>query len=164
MKKKGFYLAIALFLPVFIFMFLRFFGKNQFDIPVYFQNGVADIAKECGGDYTKPYHVPDSVMGLARQEESTRATLIVLDSSSQLTTNLKRLWNDFEKDEVAILNLENYSSHRLAKWKQCVLMAEESWTVVLVDDDKRIRGYYNPVSLEETDRMLVELKILLKKY
>lgn len=164
MKKKGFYLAIALCLPVFIFMFLRFFGKNQFNIPVYYQNGVADIASECGGDYTKSYYVPDSVIGLAGQGESTRATLVLLDSSPQLETNLKRLWNDFEKSEVAILNLENYSPQRLLKWKRCVLMLEEPWTVVLVDEQKRIRGYYNPVSLEETDRMLVELKILLKKY
>jgi len=34
----------------------------------------------------------------------------------------------------------------------------------LLDDQRRIRGYYDPQSREEVDRLIVELKILLKKY
>jgi hypothetical protein len=36
--------------------------------------------------------------------------------------------------------------------------------VVLVDNKKRIRGYYAIGSREETDRLIVEMEILLKKY
>ena len=36
--------------------------------------------------------------------------------------------------------------------------------LVLVDSDGRIRGYYLDGSLEEIDKLILELQILLKKY
>jgi hypothetical protein len=42
-------------------------------------------------------------------------------------------------------------------------MPEES-DVVLVDFEKRIRGQYDVSSLEEMDRLIVEMKIILKRY
>ena len=36
--------------------------------------------------------------------------------------------------------------------------------VVLVDSEKRIRGYYSIGSREEVDRLILELQILLSKY
>ncbi|MEJ0032675.1 MAG: hypothetical protein WDO15_20995 [Bacteroidota bacterium] len=46
----------------------------------------------------------------------------------------------------------------------CLLLAGDSSKVVIVDDQKRIRGYYTPTSRKETDRLAVELRILLKQY
>jgi hypothetical protein len=46
----------------------------------------------------------------------------------------------------------------------CDLLLQKPWTTVLLDDQRRIRGYYDPTSREEVDRLIVELKILLKKY
>jgi hypothetical protein len=45
MSKKIIYLLIALCLPALIFVFLKFFGKNQFDIPVYFKDGVEEAPR-----------------------------------------------------------------------------------------------------------------------
>ena len=46
----------------------------------------------------------------------------------------------------------------------CDLLLQKPWTTVLLDDQRRIRGYYDPNAREEVDRLIVELKILLKKY
>lgn len=165
MNKKAIYLLLALCLPVLIFVFLRIYGKNQFDIPVYFQNGVENNTG-CSGDYTKPYSLADS-MAAYWPERNHEPLLVIFDTTGQTDSNLKRLWNDFTSKDVVVVRLtqnEKISLQQLAQWKRCVFMLEEPWTAVLIDEENRIRGYYQPTSLEEMDRLLVELKILLKKY
>ncbi len=51
-----------------------------------------------------------------------------------------------------------------ARWSSCVFMVHAPRNVVLVDSEKKIRGYYVIDSREETDRLIVEMEILLKKY
>jgi hypothetical protein len=46
----------------------------------------------------------------------------------------------------------------------CFLFLKKPWTTILIDREKRIRGYYAPSTREESDRLIVEMKILLKKY
>ena len=46
----------------------------------------------------------------------------------------------------------------------CDLLLQPPWKVVLIDDDRKIRGYYDPEDRDEMDRLVVELKILLKQY
>jgi len=44
---QGLVLVCILLIPVVIFLFLKTFGNNQYDIPVFFQNGVEDPLSEC---------------------------------------------------------------------------------------------------------------------
>jgi len=58
--KKGFKLIIlfvTIALPVAIFLFLKHYGENQFDIPIYYQEENTVIDTDCG-IISFPYIVP----------------------------------------------------------------------------------------------------------
>lgn len=153
-------LIIALLLPIGVFVFLRFFGKNEFSIPVYYENGVDSPPIGCNRDYNSSYQVSDSLLTHLGWQGSS--VLIIADSSHAVQLGLKRL-NEELKDEVQTI----YPRREVAfldEFYTCELLLQMPWTTVLLDDQRRIRGYYDPQSREEVDRLIVELKILLKKY
>ncbi len=163
MNKKLLYLIIALVLPSSVFVFLKLTGRNQFDIPVYYSTGIDSLSTICNNDYSKPYVLNDSVLNKLKWVEK-ECSLFVLADSNQPEIN--RLNGIFEEKEYAIysvakLQLDSISSWR---WKNCAFIAKEKINIVLVDKQKRIRGYYTIGSREEMDRLIVEMKILLKKY
>ena len=59
MKKgiKLIILFITIALPVFIFLFLKIFGENRFDIPIYHQEENTDMDADCG-PISFPHVVP----------------------------------------------------------------------------------------------------------
>ncbi|MFZ5970610.1 MAG: hypothetical protein ACOYXA_03365 [Bacteroidota bacterium] len=150
--KKGFYLFLALLLPGIIFIFLKKFGKNEFNLPVY---EAAVVGNECPyTSYPSPYAVPDSLW----KENRTYATLFVFPGTANQQNNLEKLWEEFSKEELKIVDVTS------SETMQCVLMAKQPYTTVLVDQQKRIRGYYLPDTREEFDRLKMEITILLKRY
>jgi hypothetical protein len=46
----------------------------------------------------------------------------------------------------------------------CIFVVPSGSNAVLVDGERRIRGYYQLDGRDETDRLLVELKILFNEY
>lgn len=85
------------------------------------------------------------------------------DTSSRVIVGLKRMAEEFEPTDFQLL----YSGNDSATWDHwcaCFFFLHKPWTAVLIDSENRIRGYYSPNTREETDRMIVEMKILLKKY
>lgn len=148
---KKLILFIALPLPILVFLFLKFFGKNEFDVPVYWANGIN--VPGCK-PYTKPYTIPDSALN-AWGWTGARATLIVLDEES-VRKNLARVADLFDEGDYATIKVSSVSP--------CLLLAGDTSKVVMIDDQRRIRGYYTPTSRKETDRLSVELRILLKQY
>jgi hypothetical protein len=149
---KKLILFVALPLPVLIFFFLKFFGKNEFEVPVYWSHGV-DV-QGCPPQVT-PYVLPDSALN-AWGWKGDKATLIILDDRKVINDNLARVEDLFEEGD--------YSTLRVSDVPSCLLLAGDSSKVVMIDDKKRIRGYYTPTSQKETDRLGVELRILLKQY
>ncbi len=149
MKKVILFVSLAL--PVLVFIFLKLFGKNEFEVPVYWSDGVSVTGcKPVHGQYT----VPDSALG-AWGWKGDKATLIVLDQST-VKENLARV--------ADLFNEGDYSTVATSNVPPCLLLAGDSSKVILVDDQKRIRGYYTPTNRKETDRLAVELRILLKQY
>ena len=148
---KKIILFAALPLPVLIFLFLKFFGKNEFEVPVYWSDGV-NVAGCL--PQPAPYVVPDSALN-AWGWRGDKATLLVLDEKP-VKDNLARVADLFEKGDYATINVSDVPT--------CLLLAGDSSKVVMIDDKKRIRGYYTPTSRKETDRLAVELRILLKQY
>ena len=145
-------LFVALAAPVLIFFFLKLFGKNEFEVPVYWSDGVA-----VNGCAPKPglYTLPDSAL-TAWGWKGDKATLLVLDDGKTVTTNLARVADLFDEGDYATISVHNAPS--------CLLLAGDSSKVVMIDNQKRIRGYYTPTTERETDRLGVELRILLKQY
>lgn len=158
MSRKFIYLFLALLLPGLIFVFLRKFGKNEFNIPVYYETGVTDAPAVCG-NYPIPYRVADSVLGVIRT--ANKPMLVVVDSSTDVKRNLARLKSELN-DSFSVVFPE--SDSRWESWLDCAFLLQKPWTTVLIDEQGQIRGYYTPATREETDRLSAELRILLKQY
>src|SRR3954471_24696330 len=89
---KRIILFVALPLPILIFFFLKFFGKNEFDVKVYWAEGV-----NVAGCKPQPAHyvVPDSALNAWGWKEA-KATLIVLDENG-IKDNLARVADLFKE-------------------------------------------------------------------
>jgi hypothetical protein len=153
---KKIILFVALALPVLIFIFLKIFGRNEFDIPVYWTEGVPANIPGCK-NYPVPYVLPDSVFN--EIPSGGKPTLVVLGEDG-IKNNLQRVGEQFRTGDYNTLLLEDASY----EVKTCLLLAGDTSRVVLVDDQRRIRGYYTPTTRKETSRLQAELKILLKQY
>lgn len=169
MKRKSIYLIIALVLPVAIFVFLKLTGKNQFDIPIYYESGIDSLSSVCGHDYSRPYTLPDSILNKVGWKEKG-CSIFLLGKSNEL--ELKRLTDVFSLEDFSCYFINNetkksgiqLSLSDFRNWKNCFFVAKEKSNLVLMDKQKRIRGYYSIGSREEMDRLIVEMKILLKQY
>ena len=170
MSKKSIYLFLALLLPAIVFVFLKLFGKNEFAIPVYYENGIDSVSASCGGDYANPYVLPDSVLkviGVAARP----ASVIAVELSETAETELNRLAETFISTEYSQHTISRSSGSptrisdaRVSRWITCVFFLKKPYNVVLADEKNRIRGYYAIDSREEMDRLILEMQILLKKY
>ncbi len=52
-------LVCILLIPVLIFLFLKGFGKNEYNLPVYFEKGVENPFRECPLGDTTQHFIPD---------------------------------------------------------------------------------------------------------
>ena len=153
-------LIIGLLFPIGVFVFLRFFGKNEFTIPVYYESGIEEVPTDCIRNYQVPYQVSDSL--LINFGWTGKDVLIVTDTTQSVRKGLMRLDEELSSEiQTIFLTGENDYLNEIFT---CDLFLQKPWTTVLLDDQRRIRGYYDPTSREEVDRLIVELKILLKKY
>jgi len=165
MTRKIIYLFLALLLPVLIFLFLKKFGKNEFNIPTYYQHGVDSLNAICGTHYVQPYQLADSVLQQAGWE-GRPTSLFVFQREVMANKEFKRALESFDQKEFQVVEADSQKMSKAgaARWSSCVFMVHAPRNVVLVDNKKRIRGYYVIGSREETDRLIVEMEILLKKY
>lgn len=157
MSKKILYLFLALLLPGLIFVFLKYFGKNEFDIPVYYQDGVKESDNDCRITTSDQYLIPDSV--LTKWNWSQSSTLVTFTAEKE-NKELQQRLSEEKIGDLTVIRLTDAD----IKIKQCVLFMKEPWDAVLIDAQKRIRGYYKLGHRDDMDRLDVELKILLKKY
>ncbi len=157
---KKIILILALLVPIGIFIFLKFFGKNEFTIPVYFENGVDQPLAGCNRVYDSPYLVSASVLNTVGW--NGRPVLLSADSSGVVQKALMNLEEGISNkiQSLFLKGERDYLNELLA----CDLLLKSPWKVVLIDDQRRIRGYYDPADRDEVDRLIVELKILLKQY
>jgi hypothetical protein len=160
--KKTLFLFLALLLPVCVFLFLKFFGKNQFDVPPLYQADIPEAS--CGIRYTAPYVLPDSVMQRVKAENNFVPLFIVNFSTSD--SGLNRVLEGVTPEEVKVIPASNLSLKptELTFIRDCILLMKPTFDLVLVDNQNKIRGYYKTTDREEIDRLIVELEIILKKY
>ena len=173
--RKGSVLFVALLLPVLIFLLLRIFGKNEFSLPVFHEQEITVRPSSCDQHYTFPYRVPHtSAVDLAG------VTVIIFSAGLQerqleeSVFQLSRLKDRFMSHSVSTIWVDTNASH-LADWGisplildsaaydrevKCVYLLQSN-TMVLVDSKRQIRGYYQDAAQKETDRLIMELKILL---
>jgi hypothetical protein len=157
--KKALFLFLALLLPVGIFIFLRTFGKNEFDVPAFYQDKAPIVDAACQYNYPFPYRIADSIV---TKLEAAQKNSLYLIHFSDLTPRMKQEITD---KEVSFIAAKDFAVRgKLESLKKCILIIPAAEDLVVVDAEGKIRGYYASSSREEVDRLLLELEILLKKY
>ncbi len=189
MNKKAVFLFLLIILPIAIFLFLKSFGRNEFTIPVYYEQGLGDsLSTPCLNKAKTQYFVsnnllPDNKVKVVHFERMDGPLLKLR------MEELERVQDVFYNDEdIALMTFVNSASLPLeaindyqsrirfmdAFWNRSVLdstnwaklkfcdmaMTRIDNRVVLVDKQNKIRGYYNITEREETDRLILELRIL----
>ena len=188
MNKKAFLLFLTIGLPVVIFLFLKGFGRNEFSIPILYEQGLGDslatpcLEKKKAQYVVKNNLVPEGIKIIhferldgpvlkTRLEELERVQDVFYDD---LGISLNTFVN---ANSLAISDIQDYDqriefldsfwkkkgldSLEWANLKYCSMaMTDLDNMVVLIDEENRIRGYYNILEREETDRLILELRIL----
>ncbi len=160
--RKPVYLLLALLLPILIFIFLKFAGRNEFNIPVYYENGVESVPSGCESNYPAPYTL-SNWGGLPKEQWRNANVLVFPDRDLRFEDFFLRMTDEFTEEELRISSAEKLTADPTT-WKRCIFLSRDTYQTVLFDEQGRIRGYYDVKLREEEDRLRVELKILLKKY
>lgn len=147
--KKGVLLLLALALPALVFVFLKRFGRNEFAVPVFHAQAAEWTLSDCPAA-TIPVRYITSSTGPHVQIVTTRT----LDA---IALDLRRVEQNISPALYQVVPVVRDSV-------RCALLLRENDTEVLIDTAGQIRGYYSLGSREETDRLILELKILLKQY
>lgn len=159
-SKQVIILFSALILPVSIFIFLKIFGKNEFNVPPLYQDGEVEVPEGCNVTITVPYLIPDSIV--TQWESGVKAQLFLLNlSNSKIVT--QRVVQEIGEGMINIIPASSDSAG-FSNLKKCVLLLSAPNDLVLIDRERRIRGYYNSNNRDEVDRLLVEINIILKNY
>lgn len=184
-SKKPILLFLALVLPVAVFIFLKFFGKNEFAVPVLFDEGIATPVGCESFKYDVPYSIPDTLLAKFSWNSSDSISLVVFRGTTdaeqqEQSIQFNRIFTEFPTDNFKIVLLsENNKAEqselenvRLVRVKEqqkssvrsCVFLLKPTDNAALLDSKKRIRGQYNTANREDVDRLIMEIKIILKKY
>lgn len=159
MVKKSILLFLGLLLPVLVFLFLKFFGKNEFDVPLPHSESI-QAPVGCDFEYKALYTLPDSIIGTAIPEYENLLVLIFTPGRNQLRQALVETFG------AGVKIAEEFDGDMTNEsiLKRCLLLMPESADIVVIDRKKRIRGYYDSSDRDEVDRLKAELTILLKRY
>jgi hypothetical protein len=179
--KQTVILLLAMVVPIGVFIFLKTFGENKFEVLPLHQTGTIPVTTECGVDYNTPYSVSESVLRDLKWKNTDSLTLYIFDQPSfdkkALSARISESYSESEirsymvssdsakviagENELPVLWKDNVTLDQL---QECFFLMEAKKNAVLTDKQRRIRGYYALENRAEVDRLLVEVKIMLKKY
>ncbi len=184
--KKVLFLFFALLLPILIFLFLKSFGKNEFEVPVLFADSVTAPVACKAYSYKSPYTITDSVLQRISWNEHDSLTVVVFEDRSKTNQHerqihITRIFEQFKTEKLKVIQLYTETlpnaklSDRLNRMqtgeenfyllRNCVFLLSPDNDAVIIDQQKRIRGQYNLAKREEADRMIMqEMNILFKRY
>ena len=180
-------LITILLIPAGIYIFLQTFGQNEFDLPIYSENPSE------GKQEAKIFNFEglNDINGFEVDNNSFAEEIIVLEFVPSLTGykdreyQIRRISDIFRDEEsvriIRIFTNNNYSdsipvevpgntkSNLSLLFKSALHYDERSEVtseynrMYLLDNEHKIRGSYLIDDFEEIDRLILEVKILLKK-
>lgn len=161
--KKIIILILALLLPVTLFIFLKLFGRNEFQTPVLHEKAVPEVSGECDFRYATPYRLADSVLDAFSR--NGRDSLYVFTFDNSHADGMQRVKATFGDEAIEVIDPREVEARFDPTFlRRCVLLLQGDTAVALVDHQGRIRGYYDAKDRDEVDRLIVEMKIILKQY
>jgi hypothetical protein len=159
--KKTIFLFVALLLPGCIFVFLKYFGENKFDVAPLYTEEYPIGAEACGIKITLPYKVPDSIQSKFNNQSKAYTLIhigsVTADSEKQLNRVKHEYGNEINLQQLPITT-------KTSGLKRCTFFLAEPDDLVLLDQQGLIRGQYSSAKRKEIDRLITELSILLKHY
>ena len=180
MKKtqKILLLIVVLLAPIIVFLFLKKFGINQFELPVYYTEG--NPIAQCNDSSQVQHKVHSAFI-----ENGTIALPAIFHITGQKENEYYsdlenvlskypgiKVWEIINTDKAEI-NSKEYSisldENAYLNFINCELaLGEDKWIddgiafkYVLVDVDGKIRGYIDTTDLKEIERLDTEIDILL---
>lgn len=173
---KIFFLIVALVVPSLIYLFLRGFGENQFSIPIFYENGISIAPCNTNNDEShfvlfedyklenaQLFYLPKWVNDNNFYSQSNRIKIkhplvtFTAISDSSFNNSLGSLL--LVADEEQLFSIANCA---LVLGQDSAISKPIYNKLILVDRQKRIRGYYQGNDLEDMDRLDMELDILSK--
>jgi hypothetical protein len=179
--KKAIILFAAMLLPVCIFMFLKFFGKNEFAVEPLFQQSDSTSVIKCDKQLVYPYTINTEKIDTLTQSSQALLHAFAFNLQLEIAEDFAdRLRSKFSSNELSFQvftqadtltqkALKNFTLRTLPvteveQTRDCVFLLSNKNNVVLVDNKGNIRGQYQLGNLDEEDRFLVEATIILKKF
>ena len=184
-------LFIVLGIPVLIAVILKFFGENQYQIPIYYSHGVE--SQECNINIDSQYYVNGFIpknSGQMTWKDKISICFFYSDSNKYSYRNIHELERVFSTnrepellfffalgdmelaDDFSDIDYVKYTREDLNRIARCRLLITENEdfkgqsvyeSIVLIDYEGRIRGYYDTSEIEEYDRLSAEVDILKRE-
>ncbi|QSE97103.1 hypothetical protein [Fulvivirga lutea] len=163
------FLIVMLAIPAGIFTFLKLFGNNQFQVEVFYEEGLSGVEGSCFQTEGQ-YYVIDSVL---KQTGKLRVVAFVDTNDVLELNNIYNRLNSLFDDNVDLIGFIDSTStiessifkvtkvENITNIRECHFISDQRNKLVLVDSKNRIRGYYTR-DLDEIDRLIVELKIIIE--
>tara|TARA_B100001057_G_scaffold81871_1_gene77369 strand:- start:27504 stop:27998 length:495 start_codon:yes stop_codon:yes gene_type:complete len=158
--KKGFILLFSLLFPIIVFLFLKFYGQNEYELSVY-NSSCSEIIDE--------YIIKDF-----NRKNNIRIVDVRMTDNDILVDNYI---NKLEiNDEIEVITLSN--KLRTLNWLNIVVerglierlsgcieneYLDKSF-VLLLDKQNRVRGHFYSADRKDIERLDVEIDILLLQY
>ncbi len=154
--RKGFVLLFALLFPVIIFLFLKFFGENEYELSVYnssCSNSIENLFSESNinSNNIKILDVRVSDDNLLIDNYINKLDIsdeIKVITLSDQPRYLK--WLNIKVDSLLIKNLTTCIEN---------VVFDKSF-ILLMDNNNNVRGYFNSADRREIERLDVEIDIL----
>lgn len=183
--KKIIYLFLALGFPVVIFLFLKQFGTNEFHVEPLLQVHTSPQEPCHGYVYKFPYTLADSVLTRIEWNNSDSLTLVIFDNSTledshERSIQMARILKEIKGEDYKMVYTTTFDilktnfndkrlislkdSVQLATLRSCALWLPSYEDVALINSRKQIVGKYSLLNREDADRLILEMKILLRQY
>ena len=162
---KIFVISVVLLLPVLVFLFLKQFGSNEFTLPYYYEDGhpLPECNSSSGPHFVSKEFVAQGGMELpmlfgyvgSERNEFSADLDNVLKKYPDVAFSMNDLFEPLEESQRQIINCE------LTMGEDRYLNETPAYKYVLIDKQRRIRGYFQLDNLDEIVRLDMELDILL---
>lgn len=172
MKKKEIQFAVLfvlLVIPALVFVFMKSFGKNNYEVERYYQTEIPYSVQQNCKLIAFPHRVESLTLNKMQIVLAIRDTIV----NKAVKNTLRRIFERYsDAAEVTMVlkqkvSVEPYFNQKLfsaVAWNEyvsCELLTDSiKPKMVLVDQKGMIRGYYDYWDAKEIDRLLLEVEII----
>ena len=154
--RKGFVLLFALLFPVIIFLFLKFFGQNEYELSVYNSSCSDSIGKIFSDSKVSLNNI--KILDVRLNNDN-----LLIDNyinKLEISDEIKVITLSDQLRNLKWLNIKDDSS-LIKSLTTCIenIVFDKSF-ILLLDNKNNVRGYFNSADRREIERLDVEIDIL----